>query len=105
MLAPARIHWSSDGWQTIHDDPTQDTGLGVHVFDLPAATLAPGTGMLRDKYGQVAAVNCALLAPRPGAALPDANARQPTIVLLIGINLGDGIVEFGSVVDGPEAAL
>ena len=26
-----------------YDDPTQDTGLGVHVFDLPAATLAPST--------------------------------------------------------------
>jgi len=46
VLEPARIHWSGDGWQTIHDDLTQDTGLGVHVFDLPAATLAVGTTIL-----------------------------------------------------------
>ena len=43
VLEPARIHWSSDGWNTTHDDPTRDTGLGVHVFDLPAASLAAGT--------------------------------------------------------------
>ena len=43
VLEPARIHWTSDGWHTTHDDPTQDAGLGVHVCDLPAATLAPGT--------------------------------------------------------------
>jgi glucoamylase len=43
VLEPARIHWSSDGWQTTRDDATTDTGLGVHVFDLPAASLKPGT--------------------------------------------------------------
>jgi glucoamylase len=43
VLEPAQIHWSIDGWQTTNDDTTQDTGLGVHLFDLPAATLAPGT--------------------------------------------------------------
>jgi glucoamylase len=43
VLEPARIHWSSDSWHTTHDNPTQDTGLGVHVFDVPAATLGPGT--------------------------------------------------------------
>jgi glucoamylase len=43
VLEPARIHWSSDGWHTTHDDLTQDTGLGAHFFDLPAATLAAGT--------------------------------------------------------------
>ena len=25
------------------NDATEDTGLGVHLFDLPATTLAPGT--------------------------------------------------------------
>ena len=35
--------WSTDGWRTTHDDPTRDTGLGVDVVDVPAATLAPGT--------------------------------------------------------------
>jgi hypothetical protein len=27
--------WSTDGWRTTHDDPTRDTGLGVHVVDVP----------------------------------------------------------------------
>jgi glucoamylase len=43
VLEPALIHWSIDGWQTPHDDPTHDTGIGVYVFDLPAAKFAPGT--------------------------------------------------------------
>jgi glucoamylase len=43
VLERAQIHWSIDGWQTTHDDSTWDTGLGVQVFDLPAATLTPGT--------------------------------------------------------------
>ena len=25
--------WSTDGWRTTHDDPTRDTGLGVHVVE------------------------------------------------------------------------
>ena len=41
----------------------------------------------------VDAVNCALSVQRSGASLPDATARQPTIVLRIGINLGDVIIE------------
>ena len=43
VLAPARVHWSSDGWQTFHDNPTTDTGLGVHHVDLPTARLVVGT--------------------------------------------------------------
>ena len=35
VLAPAVVHWSSDGWQTSHDATTKDTGLGMHVADLP----------------------------------------------------------------------
>jgi glucoamylase len=50
VLEPGRIHWSSDGWRTIHDNPTQDTGLGVHLFDLPAAALAPGTTIVFTLY-------------------------------------------------------
>lgn len=40
---PARVHWSSDGWQTVADVATHDTGLGVHLVDLPTAELAGGT--------------------------------------------------------------
>ena len=45
-LEPARIHWSSDQWHTTRDDDTEDTGLGVHVFDLPIAKLPPGTDVV-----------------------------------------------------------
>ncbi|MHB1312136.1 MAG: glucan 1,4-alpha-glucosidase [Gemmatimonadaceae bacterium] len=43
VLAPAVVHWSADGWRTVADTPTRDTGLGVHVADLPVAALAAGT--------------------------------------------------------------
>jgi len=33
-LAPAIVHWSVDDWCTVHDTPTADTTLGVHVADL-----------------------------------------------------------------------
>lgn len=42
-LAQATVHWSVDGWRSLHDTPTQDTGLGVHKADLPTSKLAPGT--------------------------------------------------------------
>jgi glucoamylase len=41
-LAPAMIHWSSDGWQTTHDTRTRSTGLGVHVADLATAECRAG---------------------------------------------------------------
>ena len=42
LRASARVHWSDDGWQTVHDTETVDTGLGIYVCDLPAAKLKPG---------------------------------------------------------------
>jgi glucoamylase len=41
-LAPAVVHWSVDGWRTVHDTPTRDTTLGVHVSDLEIRDLRPG---------------------------------------------------------------
>jgi glucoamylase len=41
-LAAAVVHWSVDGWRTVHDSPTRDTTLGVHVVDLPTAGLPMG---------------------------------------------------------------
>ncbi len=41
-LAPARVRWSIDGWATVHDTDTRDTGLGTHVADLPTDQLPPG---------------------------------------------------------------
>lgn len=34
-LLPAVVHWSADGWRTVEDTATQDTGIGVHKADLP----------------------------------------------------------------------
>ncbi len=42
VLAPAVVRWSADGWQAAHDAPTRDTGLGVHLADLPTRDLPPG---------------------------------------------------------------
>ncbi len=41
-LEPSRVHWSFDGWQTVRDTNTSDTGLGIHIADLPATQLRPG---------------------------------------------------------------
>ena len=38
----AIVHWSVDGWRTVHDTETRDTTLGVHVADLDTAHLALG---------------------------------------------------------------
>jgi glucoamylase len=43
VLAPARVHWSVDGWETRRDTPTRDTGVGVYYADLPTAKLPAGT--------------------------------------------------------------
>ncbi len=45
LPAPAIVHWGVDQWGTITDTPTRDTGIGVHVADLPVATLRAGQCM------------------------------------------------------------
>jgi glucoamylase len=42
LTAPARVHWAINGWQQIRDAETRDTGLGVHVADMPVSRLAAG---------------------------------------------------------------
>lgn len=42
VLAPATVHWSDDGWRTVHDTPTKDTGLGVHCADLLTKHISVG---------------------------------------------------------------
>ena len=42
LLAPAMAHWSLDDWKTSEDSTSTDTGLGVHVIDIPTARLAVG---------------------------------------------------------------
>ena len=36
----ARIHWGMNGWKNITDGETQDTGLGLHGFELGVPTLS-----------------------------------------------------------------
>ncbi|MGC2478094.1 MAG: glucan 1,4-alpha-glucosidase [Candidatus Sulfotelmatobacter sp.] len=42
LLSSARVHWSVDNWHTAHDTDTRDTGLGIHILDLPTASLPAG---------------------------------------------------------------
>ena len=43
LLSPARVHWSADDWQTVQDTPTRETGLGIHLADLPTVKLKAGS--------------------------------------------------------------
>src|ERR1039458_859623 len=52
-----------------------------------------GDGSIVEFGSVVDAVNCALSVQRSGASMPNEKASQPTIVLRIGINLGDVIIE------------
>ena len=52
-----------------------------------------GDGVIAEFGSVVDAVNCALSVQRSGASTPDRSAMQPTIVVRIGINLGDVIIE------------
>jgi adenylate cyclase len=52
-----------------------------------------GDGVIAEFGSVVDAVNCALSVQRSNGALPDEALRQPRIVLRIGINLGDVIIE------------
>jgi glucoamylase len=42
VLHAAVVHWSADDWRTVSDTPTRDSGLGLHLVDLPTDALAPG---------------------------------------------------------------
>ena len=42
LLSAATVHWSIDNWKTAHDTNTRDTGLGIHILDLPTASLSSG---------------------------------------------------------------
>jgi glucoamylase len=49
-LAPAVVRWSIDDWETVHEAKTRDTGLGIHVADLPTDGLAAGTTLFFTFY-------------------------------------------------------
>ncbi len=42
VLAAALVHWSLDDWHSAHDTQTLDSGLGIHVADLPTDGLPIG---------------------------------------------------------------
>ena len=56
-----------------------------------------GDGVIAEFGSVVDAVNCALSVQRSGAKRPDQSTSRPTIVLRIGINLGDVIIEGGDI--------
>ena len=43
LRSPAAVRWSMDGWTTVHDTETIDTGLGAHYADLPSDTAPEGS--------------------------------------------------------------
>ena len=43
LLRPARVHWSTDGWEHAQDCPTVPTDLGIHVADIPTHEAGQGT--------------------------------------------------------------
>ena len=50
VLAAAVVHWSTDDWGTTQDTPTRDTGLGIHMVDLPTEKLAAGAAVVFTFY-------------------------------------------------------
>jgi glucoamylase len=46
LLTSATIHWGVDDWRNVRDVDTCDTGLGVHVADLPTEALPVGARVM-----------------------------------------------------------
>ena len=46
VTEPASVHWSFNGWGDPQDTPTRDTGMGMHVADLPTGELATGASIV-----------------------------------------------------------
>jgi glucoamylase len=50
VLDPAVVHWSADGWESTCDTHTRDTGLGMHVADLPTSEMEAGAQLVFTFY-------------------------------------------------------
>jgi glucoamylase len=50
----ASVHWSPDGWCTVQDRPTKDSGLGIHFTDLETTSLKPGSAIVFTFYWPLA---------------------------------------------------
>jgi glucoamylase len=46
VMASAVVRWTCDGWKTAHETESQDTGLGVHLADLPTESLPGGSEVI-----------------------------------------------------------
>jgi glucoamylase len=53
-LKAALVRWSSDGWKTVQQTGTTDTGMGVYIADLPTEALSAGTALKFTFYWQEA---------------------------------------------------
>ncbi len=49
-LVPAVVHWSMDGWRTIRECRTDDTGLGIHTADFKKEDLKSGQKIVFTFY-------------------------------------------------------
>lgn len=43
LFEPAYVHWSADGWKTVHDVTARDTSMGTWIADLPTTDIAVGS--------------------------------------------------------------
>jgi glucoamylase len=50
VTRPAKVRWSSDGWQTTRDAQMRDTGLGVYIVDLQTEKLEDGDAVVFTFY-------------------------------------------------------
>ncbi|MGX5825873.1 glucan 1,4-alpha-glucosidase [Mesorhizobium sp. 43Arga] len=46
LLAAATVHWSTDDWATAHDSQTAENAFGIHLADLPTASLPKGSTLI-----------------------------------------------------------
>jgi glucoamylase len=40
VYGPATLHWSADGWRTVHHDPLEPRGHGVWTYEWPRDALS-----------------------------------------------------------------
>ncbi len=45
LNAAASVHWGVDGWRDVQDLDTRDTGLDLHIVDLPVEALKAGQSL------------------------------------------------------------
>ncbi len=50
VLAPAKVHWSTDDWNTVRDTATADTHVGLCYADLDISKLKSGSSILFTFY-------------------------------------------------------